>query len=47
MHNFTHKIEFPYFEEGNPQAWLRKCERYFNYNNVMEPEVKLEMAILH
>lgn len=27
--SFHHKIEFPYFEEGDPKAWLRKCERYF------------------
>lgn len=45
--NFTHKVEFSYIENGDPQVWIRKCERYFHYNRVEASKEKLEMDILH
>ncbi|MCD7471363.1 hypothetical protein HAX54_011766, partial [Datura stramonium] len=31
----------------NPCSWLRKCERYFHYNNISDLEQKVEEAVLH
>ncbi|XP_019227493.1 PREDICTED: uncharacterized protein LOC109208797 [Nicotiana attenuata] len=45
--NFNSKIDCPYFEEGDPKAWLRKCERYFHYNHIIDPQHKLDTAVLH
>ncbi|KAF3655459.1 hypothetical protein FXO37_15948 [Capsicum annuum] len=47
LHNFSHKVEFPYFEDGDPQTWIRKCDKYLHDNQVKDPEEKLEMVVLH
>ncbi|XP_019228862.1 PREDICTED: uncharacterized protein LOC109209954 [Nicotiana attenuata] len=45
--NFASRVEFPHFEEGDPRSWLRKCERYFHYNHITNPQQKLEAVVLH
>lgn len=30
------KVECPYSEEGEPQSWLQKCERYFRYHHIVD-----------
>ncbi|OIT31056.1 hypothetical protein A4A49_57148, partial [Nicotiana attenuata] len=46
--SYSHsKWEIPYFEGVDPCAWLRKCERYFQYNHITVPQQKLEEAVLH
>ncbi|OIT03430.1 hypothetical protein A4A49_57614, partial [Nicotiana attenuata] len=34
--HFSHRFEFPYFDGvgSDPCSWLRRCERYFQYNQV-------------
>ncbi|XP_060178154.1 uncharacterized protein LOC132608099 [Lycium barbarum] len=44
---FSAKVEFPYFEGVDPCSWLRKCNRYFQYHNITDPQQKLESAVLH
>ncbi|MCE3215938.1 hypothetical protein HAX54_004141 [Datura stramonium] len=31
----------------NPCSWLRKCERYFHYNNIHDEQHKLEPVVPH
>lgn len=46
--NFSHsRWEIPHFDGEDPHAWLRKCERYFQYNRITDPQQKLEEAVLH
>ncbi|XP_019265828.1 PREDICTED: uncharacterized protein LOC109243359 [Nicotiana attenuata] len=45
--NHGHRFEIPYFEEGDSRSWLRKCERYFHFNQITDPREKLEAAVLH
>lgn len=46
--NFSHsRWEIPYFEGEDPCAWLRKYERYFQYNRITDPQQKLEEAVFH
>ncbi|XP_075092058.1 uncharacterized protein LOC142172173 [Nicotiana tabacum] len=45
--NIAAKVDCPYFEEGDPRSWLRKCERYFHYNRIIDPQQKLDTAVLH
>lgn len=32
---------------SDPCSWLRICERYFQYNHVLDPQQKLKAAVLH
>lgn len=41
------KWEIPYFEGVDPCAWLRKCERFFQYNHITDPQQKQEEVVLH
>ncbi|OIT00420.1 hypothetical protein A4A49_33194 [Nicotiana attenuata] len=41
------RVDCPYFEDGDPRSWLRKCERYFHYNHISDPQHKLEIVVLH
>ncbi|OIT28758.1 hypothetical protein A4A49_55634 [Nicotiana attenuata] len=41
------KVDCPYFDEGDPRSWLRKCERYFHYNRIIDPQQKLDTAVVH
>lgn len=45
--NHNQRVKFTYFEEGYSRTWLRKCERYFHFNHVTDPQQKLEMAVIH
>ncbi|OIT40777.1 hypothetical protein A4A49_55588, partial [Nicotiana attenuata] len=47
FHVNNNKIDCPYFEEGDPRSWLQKCERYFHYNCIIDPQHKLETTVLH
>ncbi|XP_019246493.1 PREDICTED: uncharacterized protein LOC109226149 [Nicotiana attenuata] len=47
FHMNRNKVDCPYFEEGDPRSWLRKCESYFHYNGILDPQHKLETAVLH
>lgn len=29
-HQFAQRVEFSYFDEGDPRSWLSKCELYFH-----------------
>ncbi|KAJ8548954.1 hypothetical protein K7X08_030920 [Anisodus acutangulus] len=42
--NFSFRVEFPYFEGIDPCSWLRKCNRYFQYN-ITDHQQKLEAAV--
>nr|XP_009765059.1 PREDICTED: uncharacterized protein LOC104216648 [Nicotiana sylvestris] len=44
---FASRVDFPYFEEGYPGSWLQKCERYFYYNHIVDPQQKLVSVVLH
>lgn len=47
---YNSRVEFPYFDGivgADHCSWLRKCERYFHYNHVSNPEQKLEEVVLH
>nr|XP_009789301.1 PREDICTED: uncharacterized protein LOC104236945 [Nicotiana sylvestris] len=46
-HSSQSRVDIPYFEGVDPCAWLRKCERFFQHNNITDPQQKLEDAILH
>ncbi|OIT27985.1 hypothetical protein A4A49_66157, partial [Nicotiana attenuata] len=48
-HHSSSRMEIPYFEGnggGDPCSWLRRCERYFHYNQVVDHGQKLEEAVL-
>lgn len=45
--SFASKVDCPYFEDGDPRSWLRKCERYFHYNHISDPQHKLETVVIH
>lgn len=35
------KLDFPKFNRENSRLWLRKCLRYFEYNNMSDYELSL------
>ncbi|KAF3643117.1 hypothetical protein BC332_28922 [Capsicum chinense] len=45
--NFSSQVEFPYFDGVDSCTWLRKCERYFSFHHIVDPQQKLESAVLH
>nr|XP_016449252.1 PREDICTED: uncharacterized protein LOC107774272 [Nicotiana tabacum] len=45
--NHHGRFEFPFFDGVDPCSWLRKGERYFHYNRILDPDEKLEVAVLH
>lgn len=47
--NWSHRFKFSYFYGvgTDPCSWLRRCERYFQYNRVLDPQQKLEVAGLY
>ncbi|XP_019252808.1 PREDICTED: uncharacterized protein LOC109231614 [Nicotiana attenuata] len=46
-HSSQSRVDIPYFEGVDPCAWLRKCERFFQHNNITDPQQKLEEAVIH
>ncbi|XP_026398743.1 uncharacterized protein LOC113294565 [Papaver somniferum] len=40
------KIDFPRFDGNNPRGWIRKCERYFQLNMVVDTH-KVDLASIH
>lgn len=40
------KVGLPLFEEERPREWIRKCEKYFLINQVLEYQ-KLEVVELY
>lgn len=45
--NFSSRVEYPYFDRVDPCIWLRKCERYFRFHHIVDPQQKLESVVLH
>lgn len=39
-------VEFPRFNGEDPRGWVKKCQRFFNVNPVLEHE-KVLLAALH
>ncbi|OIT33226.1 hypothetical protein A4A49_63534, partial [Nicotiana attenuata] len=46
-HSSQSRVDIPYFEGVDLCAWLRKCETFFQHNNITDPQQKLEEAVLH
>lgn len=48
--NHNSRMDFPYFEGIGVAyhcSWLRKWERYFHYNHILDLDQKLEEEVLH
>ncbi|OIT37858.1 putative mitochondrial protein [Nicotiana attenuata] len=45
--NSTSKVDCPYFKDGDPRSWMRKCERHFHYNHITDPHHKIKTIFLH
>lgn len=43
---FQPKLEFPRFSGNEPEAWLYKCEKFFDFNAIDETQ-KIRLASLH
>lgn len=41
------KMDFPHFEGRDPRRWLKKCEKFFQLNAMLDPRSKVLYAALY
>lgn len=41
------KMDFPKFEGKDPRGWIKKCEKFFQLNPILDPKAKVLYAALY